>query len=209
LNDFEETEDSDRRIRILAPIDGHLLRVFQESSAVVTAGMPLMEIGDLRDLEVVVDVLSIDAVKISAGNSVLLEEWGGEHPLHGRVRLVVTSWFMKVSALGVEEQRVNVLVDLVDEFAERRSLGDNFRVEARVIVDRADNVIKIPKGALFRDGEEYAVFVVVDGRAALRHVQVGRRGGLDVEIVDGLADSEKVIVYPSDKIHDGIRVLER
>jgi HlyD family secretion protein len=208
-NDSEDTDAEDWRIQIVSPIQGHVLRVFQESSAVVPAGTPLMEVGDLRRLEIVVDVLSSDAVKITAGDSVLLEEWGGDDALNGRVRLVEPSGFTKISALGVEEQRVNVIVDLMDDFDQRRSLGDNFRVEARIIVDRADQVLTVPNGALFRDGDQYAVFVVENGRAKLRHVKVGRRGKFELEVTEGLVESEKVIVYPTDKVHDGVAISER
>ena len=209
VNDSSDGDTSDWRIEILSPITGQVLRVFQESSAVVAAGTPLMEVGDSRDLEVVVDVLSSDAVKVAAGDAVLLEEWGGDQPLHGRVRLVEPSGFTKISALGVEEQRVNVIVDLIDEFSERASLGDDFRVEARIVVDQAENVLKIPNGALFREGEDHAVFIVVKDRATLRRVKVGRRGRLESEVTSGLVESENVIIYPSDKVHDGARVIQR
>ena len=209
VDDSERAEPDTWRIKILSPVAGRVLRVFQESTAVVAAGTPLMEVGDPRDLEVVVDVLSSDAVKITVGDAVLLDEWGGDHPLQGRVRLVEPSGFTKISALGVEEQRVNVLVDLIDAPAQHPSLGDDFRVEARIIVDQADMVLKIPNGALFRDGEQHAVFVVVDDRTTLRHVKVGRRGRLESEISSGLAASEKVVVYPSDKVHDSAAVMQR
>jgi HlyD family secretion protein len=204
-NDGDAAAD-DWRVVFRSPISGRVLRVFQESSAVVSAGTPLMEVGDPRDLEVVIDVLSSDAVKIKPGDSVQLEEWGGDRPLNAHVRHVEPSGFTKVSALGVEEQRVNVIIDLDDPPESRLALGDDFRVEARIIIDQAENELKVPTGALFRDGESSAVFRVEDQRARLRQVIVGRRGRLDAEILDGLDEGDRVIVYPSDKVRDGVRV---
>ena len=200
LSDFE----------IFSPIDGHVLRVFQESATVVTPGMSLIEVGDPTDLEVVVDVLSSDAVKIAPGDSVQLERWGGDAPLNGKVRLVEPSAYTKISALGVEEQRVDVIVDLVDPVESRQSLGDGFRVEARIVIEERPDVIKIPIGARFREGDQWATYVVQsNGRAQLRHVACGKASEDEVEILEGLSPGEVVIMHASDKIEDGTRTVVR
>ena len=162
-----------------------------------------MEVGDPASLEVVVDILSTDAVRVSAGSRLLVEDWGGEGVLEGRVRQVEPSAFTKVSALGVEEQRVNVIADLL---APEARLGDRYRVEARIVVWEGDGVIQIPASALFRRGAEWAVFVVDGNRARLRTVQVGHQAAFDAEIERGLEVGEAVILHPSDRIHDGARV---
>ena len=197
------------RFEIPAPVDGRVLRVFQESSAIVTPGQRLLEVGDPTDLEVEVDVLSGDAVKVAPGAKVFLEHWGGDAPLLAQVRLVEPSGFMKVSALGVEEQRVNVIIDFLDPPAKRTRLGDAYRVEARIVVWSADDVLKAPAGALFRSGDDWAVFVIEDGRARLRRVQVGRGNALETEITAGLDEGATVILHPGDKIQDGTRVKAR
>ena len=194
---------------IRAPITGRVLRVFRESTTIVSPGDPLLELGDPLDLEVVVDVLSSDAVKIRPGAAVFLEQWGGEKPLRGTVRLVEPSGFLKVSALGVEEQRVNVVVDFQDPPEVRSTLGDGFRVEARIVVWEKSGVLKVPIGALFRRQDRWAVFVVDQGRARLQRVEVGQRGRLEAEVLKGLSENDRVIVYPSDKVHDGVRVRAR
>jgi HlyD family secretion protein len=197
------------RFEILAPVEGRVLRVFQESSAVVTPGQRLLEVGDPTDLEVEVDVLSSDAVKIAPGARAFLEHWGGDAPLLAQVRLVEPSGFMKVSALGVEEQRVNVILDFVDPPEKRAHLGDAFRVEARVVIWSADDTLKVPAGALFRQGEDWAVYAVENGRAQLTRVQVGRSNSLETEITSGLEAGVTVILHPGDKIQPGGRVVGR
>jgi HlyD family secretion protein len=194
---------------IYSPITGRVLRVLQESSAVVNAGTPLMELGDPADLEVVVEVLSRDAVKIRPGAQVFLEHWGGTKPLNGRVRVVEPSGFTKISTLGVEEQRVNVIVDLTDPIDERATLGDWFRVEARIVIDEAKDVVKVPTSALFRVGERSAVFRVTDYKAHQQYVTLGRQNGLEAEVVDGLAEGDQVVMHPSDQIDDGKSVRQR
>ncbi len=191
---------------IYSPISGRVLRVFQESAAVVNAGTPLLELGDPSDLEVEVDVLSRDAVKIDPGALVLLEHWGGDHVLHGRVRLVEPSGFTKISTLGVEEQRVNVIIDLVDPPESRTTLGDGFRVEARIVTAEAGDVLIVPTSALFRVGEKSALFKVVDGVARQQIVEVGHQNGLEAEITDGLDEGDQVILHPSDQVEDGVAV---
>lgn len=194
---------------IYSPINGRVLRILQESAAVVTPGTPLVELGDPSELEVEIDVLSRDAVKINPGDLVLLEHWGGTRPLKGQVRVVEPSGFTKISTLGVEEQRVNVIVDLVDAAAERLSLGDGFRVEARVVIDEARDVLKAPTSALFRAGGNSAVFKVVDGVVRQQEVKVGRQNGLEAEILEGLSEGDKVVLHPSDRIEAGVKVRQR
>jgi HlyD family secretion protein len=161
-------------------------RVFQESESFVQPGTRLLEIGDPRDLEMEIDVLSTDAVKIKPGDKVLVEHWGSDAPLLGRVRLIEPAAFLKISALGVEEQRVNVIADFVDPPEKRRALGDAYRIEARIVISEADNVLKVPAAALFRRGEEWAVFVADHGRASLRAIKIGRRNDLEAEVVGGV-----------------------
>jgi HlyD family secretion protein len=197
------------RFDIRSPINGTVLRVFQESATVVTSGTRLLELGDPVDLECEIDVLSTDAVKIVSGAPVLLEHWGGEQPLLARVRVVEPAAFMKVSALGVEEQRVWVIADFIDPPATRQTLGDGYRVEARIVVWERDNVLKVPAGALFRHEGAWAVFAVERGRARLRAVRVGKSNGLETEMLDGLQVGDLVILYPSDRIRDGMGVVSR
>jgi HlyD family secretion protein len=182
--------------------------VFEENSRVVTAGTPLVEVGDPSDLEVVIEVLSRDGAAISPGTPVELEQWGapGVADLQARVRLVEPAAFTKVSALGVEEQRVNVIADLLTPPDQRRSVGDNFRVEARIVVWQTDQALKVPAGALFRRGDQWAAFVVTDGRAELRPVSVGRSSSTETQIVDGLKEGDEVVLYPGSRVHAGQRV---
>src|SRR3954468_17425528 len=194
---------------IFSPIDGRVLRVMQESSAVVTPGAPLIEIGDPADLEVEIDVLSRGAVKVHPGDAVLLEHWGGEAPLKGRVRVVEPSGFTKISTLGVEEQRVWVIVDFVDPWEKRRTLGDAFRVEARIIIDEARDVLKIPTSALFRVGPDPAVFRVKNRVAHQQIVKVGRQNGLEAEVLEGLSEGDVIVLHPSDQIQDGVKTRQR
>ena len=201
-------KDTQPPLELKAPVSGQVLRVFEESARVVAAGTPLLEIGDPTSLEVVVEVLSRDGALIRPGMKVEFDQWGGTSPLLGKVRLVEPAAFTKVSALGVEEQRVNVIADFVTPPEQRLGVGDNFRVEARVIVWEAAQVLKVPAGALFRQGEHWATFVVQDGRARLRRVQVGRSSGTETQVTAGLQAGEQVILYPSSRVHDGQRVRE-
>jgi HlyD family secretion protein len=190
-------------IEVRAPIAGHVLRVHEESERVLLGGTPLLELGDPDAIEVVVDVLSGDAVKIRPGAELWVEDWGGDAPLRATVRRVEPSGFTKVSALGVEEQRVNVIGDFVDP---PDGLGDGYRVEARIVVWQADDVLRVPSSALFRRGEGWAVFVVDGGRAHRRDVAVGVRGPFEAEVKDGLAEGAPVVLHPSDRLDDGVRV---
>jgi HlyD family secretion protein len=186
-----------------SPVGGRILRLPERSERIVAAGTPLAEVGDPARLEVVADLLSADAVKLEPGDPVLIEGWGGDSALHGRLRRVEPSGFTKISALGVEEQRVNVIVDFVDPPA---SLGDRYRVEVRIVLWEASDVLKVPAGALFRDGEGWSVFAVRSGRAVRRLVEVGHRNPSEAEVLSGLEEGEAVIRNPSDRIADGVRV---
>ena len=202
LTDPESASQSEMELAIQAPIEGRILRIYQESTTVVTAGSPLMEIGDPTDLEIVADVLSRDAVLIKPGAAVRLEHWGGDRPLAGLVRLVEPSGFTKLSALGVEEQRVNTVIDLVDPPDMRPTLGDNFRVDCRVTVWSHDDVLQIPTSALFRVDGEWTVFAVENDRAKETTVQIGHSNGRIAEVLDGLEINTPVIMHPGDSIRD-------
>jgi len=197
------TDGSNAEFELHSPVDGTVLRVREESERVVSVGTPLLEIGDPTALEIVIDILSGDAVPVRPDAPVLIEDWGGDHPLLGRVRLVEPSGFTKVSALGVEEQRVNVVADFVDKPG---TMGDGYRVEARIVVWKSDDVLKIPSSALFRRRSAWNVFVVVDRASRYREVEIGHRNPLEVEIVKGLDAGETVILHPSDLLDDGVRV---
>jgi HlyD family secretion protein len=191
-------------IEVPSPIRGHVLRVLRESAGPVSAGTPLVEIGDPASLEVVVDLLSRDAERIAPGMVAEIETAGAQ-PIHGVVTLVEPSAFTRISALGVEEQRVNVIIC----FEGPPSLGDAFRVDVRIVLWHGDDVLRVPLGALFRDHGKWAVYVLAKSRARLRVVEVGHRGRLDVEIVGGLTAGERVIGHPSDRVQDGAHVEER
>jgi HlyD family secretion protein len=194
---------------IISPIKGRVLRVLKESAAVLPAGTPLMELGDPANLELEIDVLSTDAVKVTPGDTILVEHWGGEQPLTGTVRVVEPAAFTKISALGVEEQRVWIIADLNVSPEERGSLGDAFRFEGRIVVWEGEDVLQVPVSALFRQGDEWAVFVMNDAHARLRTVQLGHRNPDAAEVLEGLAEGERVIIYPSDRVQDGVTVQPR
>ena len=193
-------------VEVKTPVSGRVLRVIEESSRVVAAGTPLVEIGDPADLEVVIEVLSRDGAAIRPGTRVELEQWGGNEPLQARVRLVEPAAFTKISALGVEEQRVNVIADIVTPVEKRANLGDQFRVEARIVTWEAEKVLKVSSGAIFRRGEETAVFVVKNSRATFQPIEAGRSSRTETEITNGLSEGDDVIIYPGDRIHDDDRV---
>ena len=193
-------------IEVRAPVAGRVLHVFQESERPVAAGTPLLDAGDPADLEVVIELLSRDGAALAPGARVELEQWGGPKPLEARVRLVEPAAFTKISALGVEEQRVNVVADIITPVAERASLGDNFRVEARVIVWETENTLKVPVSALFRRGGSSAAYIVRGGKAVLVPVEAGRSSGSEVQVLKGLNAGDEVILYPGDRVSDGQRV---
>jgi HlyD family secretion protein len=196
-------------ITLHAPVNGVVLKRLRESEAVVPAGEPLVELGDPRRLEIVCDFLSTDAVKIRPGYAVQIDRWGGANVVHGKVRRIEPSGFTKVSALGVEEQRVSVLIDFNDPFEAWKRLGDGYRVEARVVVWQSNEVLKAPTSSLFRQDGNWAVFIAENGRARLRPVEIGQRNGSDAQVLKGLTEGETVIVHPSDTIKNGSRIVAR
>lgn len=204
--DGQRTQSDLPRIAVRAPIDGVITRCLQRCEGPVDAGLPILEMGDLDSLEVRVDLLSADAVRVRPGMSVLLDRWGGERLLRAQVHRIEPYGFEKVSALGVEEQRVAVWLRILSPREEWTSLGDGYRVEARFILWEADDVLHAPGTALFRHGDGWAVYVVESGRARLRPVVPGRRGGLRVQILEGLVAGEQLIVYPGDRLSNGVRV---
>ena len=197
------------RWNVLAPVSGVVLRIDQESETIVQPGAPLMTIGDAADLEVVVDVLSVDAVEIKPGAEATIERWGGDAALVGRVRRVEPEAFTKVSTLGVEEQRVNVLIDIVSPPGQWAGLGDAYQVNSRIVTFVKDDAVIAPVGALFRSGDQWFVYVDNTGRAERRAVEVLRRSGRFAAISAGLAPGERVIVFPSDRVAPGVRVEPR
>ena len=201
--------DDERAFDVGSPVRGRVLEIFRRHEGVVRQGDPLVEIGDPAALEVVVDVLTEDAVEIEPGDHCLIERWGGAEPLHGTVELIEPSAFTKISALGVEEQRVNVIVQISEPHEVWHRLGDGFRVEVSITVWAQDEVTKVPMGALHRMGEHWAVFVVEDGVARERKITVGRRSGLEVEVLEGIDPGAMVIIHPADSIADGVEVETR
>ncbi len=197
-------------VAVRAPVDGAVLTVVRESESVVAAGAALVEVGDPRDLEVVVDVLSRDAVRLDPGARVIFENWGGEGALAGRVRRIEPTAFTEISALGIEEQRVNVLVDFAGPPDRWARLGHGFRLDARLVVAAADDVLRVPVTALVRaeDGM-WRAFRVVDGRARAVAVEIGRRNDEVAEVRSGVAAGDVVVRFPSERIADGVRVRPR
>ena len=193
---------------ISSPVSGRVLRVMQESERLVPAGFALLEVGDPMDLEARIEVLSRDGVAIQPGAQVKLEQWGGPTALNARVRWVEPSAFTKISALGVEEQRVYVIVDFTDPFSVRAMLGDNYRVEARIETWSGLNILKVPAGALFQRGATWQTYATdAEGKyARLRRVRAGHSNGLETEILEGLAEGQKVVVYPGDQVAEGSRI---
>jgi HlyD family secretion protein len=190
-------------ISIHSPVSGCVLQIVEKSERVVQAGAPLLILGDPRNLEIVTDVLTTDAVNIGPGASVELQGWGGDRPLHAKVRLLEPSGFTKVSALGVEEKRVNVIADFVDSPGK---LGDGYRVEAKIVTWEGNGVLKIPGSAAFREAGGWRVFVVEDGKAHRRAITIGHRNQAEAEVLDGLTAGEEVILHPSNQLRDAVRV---
>ncbi len=202
----EQTGHAAEQVTVTAPVDGRVLSVRRRSEGVVNAGEPLLDIGDPHQLEVEVEVLSADAVRIDPGTRVLLDRWGGPEALQAVVRTVEPIAFTKISALGVEEQRVLVIADITSPPKEWQGLGDRYRVEASFILWERPDVLQIAASALFRQGDGWAVFAVKDGRARLTPVQVGERNGLAAQVLKGLNTGERVVTHPSDQVDDGVRV---
>lgn len=196
-------------VLVYSPISGSVLRVLQESEGVLAAGASILEIGDPANIEIQVDLLSEEAVRVRAGQRVLVQGWGGSGTLAGVVRRVEPFARTKVSALGIEEQRVNVLIDLTEPRERWRRLGHGYRVQPSIVVWETDNAVQVPQSALFRDGEHWAVFAVEEGVARLRRVTVGQRNDTDVQVVSGLTPGERIVLHPNDRIVDGTRLVER
>lgn len=196
-------------VPIYAPVGGRILQIFQKSEGVVQSGQPLVEIGDPAALEIVVELLSSDAVRVRPGNRVRIDHWGGDRELDGVVHRVEPFGFTKVSALGIEEQRVAVVIDLLDPHEYWEALGHGYRIEAAIVVWESEDTLKVPLSALFRDGDRWAVFAVENGRAVHRTVEIGRRAAFEVQVLEGLAPGDRVVVHPGDRIEDGSAVAER
>ena len=196
-------------VEVTSPVSGRVLKVMQESEMVVTPGLPILEVGDPQDLEIEAEILSRDAVAIHPGDAADIEQWGGEAPLKARVRRIEPAAFTKISALGVEEQRVIVLCDLLDPPPAAKALGDRFRVEVRVAVWHSDDVLAVPSGALFREGNTWKTFVFRDGRAVATEVGVGHSDGRSTEVLSGIEVGTAVLVHPPDAVKDASRVTRR
>ncbi|MCF8473345.1 MAG: HlyD family efflux transporter periplasmic adaptor subunit [Emcibacter sp.] len=192
-----------------APVDGKVLRILHESEGVIPTGTPLVEVGNPENLEIVIEMLSRYAVKIRAGDMALIKRWGGGQNIRAQVRVVEPSGYTKISALGVEEQRVNIILDFIDPIEIWRSLGNAYRVEASIIVDKAENGLVIPVSALFRHNEQWSVFILKEGRALLQAVSVGRKNDWEAEIISGLDERDQVIIHPGNNVTDGTRIAAR
>lgn len=197
-------------IPLYAPADGRILRVIQQSETTLPAGAPIMEIGNIdNDLEVVVDLLSTDAVRVSVGDPVIIADWGGPADLAGEVIRVDPFGITQFSALGVEEQRVNAVIAFTDPTDHYTGLGHGFRVETRIVVWQAEETLIVPASALFRSRDAWAVFVVVEGVAELRNVEIGPNNGVAAQVTGGLSEGDRVVLYPSSGLSDGMRVAAR
>lgn len=202
-------EPAGRVVPVTAPADGAILKRLRESESVVPPGDPLLEIGDPRRLEIVADLLSTDAVRARPGARAIIEQWGGDKELEARVRRIEPAGFTKISALGVEEQRVNVVLDFVDPAGALEALGDAYRVEVRVVIWEAPRVLKVPTSALFREGERWAVYVLQSGRARRVTIELGHQTGREAEVTSGLAEGDVVILHPGDSLADGTKATPR
>ena len=205
----QQAGKSAETISVRAPVAARVLKLVHESEGLVQAGQPLLEIGNPDTLEIAVEVLSTQAVQIAPGSKVLFDRWGSDTTLQGVVRMIEPTGFTKVSALGVEEQRVRVIADITSAREIWRRLGDGYRVEARFVIWEGKDILQIPASALFRQGKDWAAFVVENGRAKIRVLTIGQRAGLIVQALSGIKAGEKVITHPEDKIKDGARVKVR
>jgi len=214
---IDENQSDTCHICVYSPIDGHVLRILHKSEGIIPVGTALVEIGDPKDLEIKIEMLSTNAVKVNVGDKALIKRWGGTEVLLAKVKVIEPSGFTKISALGVEEQRVNVILALTDPYEKWQSLGDAFRVEAEIIIDHLNNVIKVPLSALVRKKVRkkvrqkgvWSVFKVIDGTVTLQTVTVGKRNNFFAEIVKGLHVDEQIIVHPNNSIEVGINVIKR
>jgi HlyD family secretion protein len=211
LQNFADFKRGDKHdaVEVASPLSGAVFRVYRESEGAVNIGEPLIDIGDPGKMEVRVEVLSSDAVKIKKGTEVLFKRWGNDEPLTGRVRLVEPAGFTKISSLGVEEQRVLVIAEISSPPDKWQALGDGFRMEAHFIIWEGENILQIPSSALFRWGKKWAVFVAEKDKARRRVVEVGQRNGLAAQIISGLKENEKLLAYPDDAISEGTKVRQR
>lgn len=209
LGRLDGTGDDSEQLEVTSPIEGVVLRVLRESGGVVQPGTPLIEIGDPTHLEIAVDVLTSDSISIEPGQRVVVERWGGETPLDAHVRTVEPSAFTRTSALGVEEQRVNVVIDLDTEREVWERLGDGYRVETRIVIWEAEDVLSVPANAVFRHDDGWATYAIRGELAELVPLTIGRRNGLAVQIEEGLSEGDRVIAHPSDRIVDGVQVEAR
>ncbi|MCR9255246.1 MAG: HlyD family efflux transporter periplasmic adaptor subunit [Alphaproteobacteria bacterium] len=196
-------------LHLRSPVSGRVLDVIVESQQVVASGTPLLTVGDPKDLEIVVDLLSAEAVKVEAGALARIDRWGGEGLLDARVRKIEPTGYTKVSALGIDEQRVDVILDIESPPEAWRELGHDYRVFADITILRREGVIRLPMGAIFREGRDWAVFIVEDQRAVLRRIEIGARNSDMAEVVSGLSPGDRVILHASDRIADGVRITER
>lgn len=196
-------------LEIVAPVDGFVLNVNEESARIIASGQPIMEVGDPRDLEAEIELLSSDAVGVQPGAPVTIEQWGGPQTLRARVATIEPGGYTKISALGVEEQRVKVRVDFLDPLPAGTFLGDRYRVEARIVTSHAENVVQLPTGALFRRGSDWMTFRVERGNARLLKVEIARNNGTAAEVRSGVKEGDVVLVHPPDAVTDGERVTAR
>ena len=201
--------ETSQPLPIIAPVSGFVLNVHEENARIVAAGTPIMEVGDPADLEAEVELLSSDAVGVQPGAEVSIEQWGGSQPLRGKVTLVEPGGFTKISALGVEEQRVKVRVEFVDPLPAGISFGDRYRVEARIVTWHSDSVLQIPTGALFRHGGDWVTFVLDGKNARQTKVEIGHNNGIAAEVLGGLKANQRVILHPPDSVADGAVVGEK
>jgi HlyD family secretion protein len=206
---YAASGSTENPVAIHAPVAGRVLRIPRKSEGTVTAGQSLIEIGDPQSLEAEVDVLSTDAVRLHPGTRVIIKRWGGEDILEGVVRVIEPAGFTKVSALGVEEQRVWVIVSFTSNRELWQRLGDGYRIEASFILWEANDVLQIPSSALFRHGSDWATFVVEQGNAVLHSVEIGQSNGLSTQVVRGINTDDQVIVHPDDQVREGVRVKFR
>lgn len=204
-------QDDDRSccVEVRTPVSGAVLKLHHESQQIVRAGAQLLEVGDPQDLEIVTDLLSTDAVKIKVGAAARIEAWGGGRTLAARVNRIEPAGFTKVSALGIEEQRVNAVLDIIDPKDKWRELGHDFRVFVRITIWKTENALRVPISALFRTGRNWSVFKVVEGVVRRTRVDIGQRNAEMAEVIGGLVEGDIVILHPSDQVADGVQVSER
>ncbi|MEE9905891.1 MAG: efflux RND transporter periplasmic adaptor subunit [Chlorobium sp.] len=190
-------------VRIVSPVSGTVLRLHEQSERVVPAGAPLFDIGDPSAIEIVIDLLSTDAVRVKPADRVLIEEWGGGKVLEASVKRIEPSGFTKISALGIEEKRVNIIASLSRK---ESRLGDNFRIQAKIVLDEKSRVLLVPVSSLFRTTAGWKVFIIENGKAAARPVRIGLRSAFYAEVLDGLDEGDRVVVHPTNELRDGMRV---